>query len=263
MFIINQSPLLLKLLISIFSATSILCAQQPKELSLTNNNIRIVWQQSNEGWKIKTLAVRKGESWVNAENPSGEYTFLYASEKPVSKPSQTFKTITGVQFPEPAYHKQIQSKWDESTGDVSLNTAGKAYHFLPAKAVRSSLNSILFTQQTEVGTLISEWGIDPGFSTDVLIKQTLSVKKPGYYSIASATLASVSEKDLQWATVPGYFQGNKIEKNFVAAYAYGNGVPELPVVYRERCASTLCPMITSNNGITYAVIPNPDLGRDP
>jgi len=91
--------------------------------------------------------------------------------------------------------------------------------------------------------LISEWGIDPGFSTDVLIKQTLSVKKPGYYSIASATLASVSEKDLQWATVPGYFQGNKIEKNFVAAYAYGNGVPELPVVYRERCASTLCPVV--------------------
>ncbi|MGI8637165.1 MAG: glycerophosphoryl diester phosphodiesterase, partial [Segetibacter sp.] len=39
--------------------------------------------------------------------------------------------------------------------------------------------------------------------------------------------------------------------------------PDLPVVYRERCASTLCPMVTAANGITFSVIPEPGLARDP
>jgi hypothetical protein len=53
------------------------------------------------GWKVKTLAVRRGDKWINMENLSGENTLLYASEKPSAKPDTTFKTTTGVIFPEP------------------------------------------------------------------------------------------------------------------------------------------------------------------
>ncbi|MEJ7828895.1 MAG: hypothetical protein WKF91_11880, partial [Segetibacter sp.] len=61
-------------------------AQSKGEMALTNERIKMIWQQTLNGWKIKTLAVRKGQSWINIENPSGENTLLYATEKPNSKP---------------------------------------------------------------------------------------------------------------------------------------------------------------------------------
>ncbi|HXI01514.1 MAG TPA: hypothetical protein VNI52_14695 [Sphingobacteriaceae bacterium] len=234
-----------------------------EKLELSNERLKLIWNNSKDGWKLTSMLVQKGNIWQSPDNPSGEYTLLYSPEKPNSKTSEIFKTKTGFQFPEPIYHKQLKNKWDESTNAVSLNTAGKAYHFLPSKAQRNSPKSISFTHELEFGSISTQWNLDPDFPTDILVKQSLTVKKAGFYSLASPTLASVSANDLEWATVPGYFQGNRMEKNFVAAYAYGHGIPELPVIYRERCASTLSPIVTSKRGITYSVIPDPTLGRDP
>ena len=236
--------------------------QSQRELTLTNDRIRIAWQQNPKGWHIKTLSVKRGEKWINAANPSGENTLLYAAEKPNPKPDTTFKTITGIGFPEPHYKYQIQ-QWAESTNPVSLNTAGKAYHFYPKDGSQVSKNKIRFKHDTEAGSVTTEWSFDERFPQDIIIKQTLSVKQKGYFSLASPTLVTVSEKNLSWATVPGYFQGNKIQKNFVLAYAYGHGIPDLPVIYRERCASTLSPIVSDNSGISYSVIPEPGLARDP
>lgn len=237
-------------------------AQSKGEVALSNNMVKMIWKQSPAGWEVKTLAVRRGEKWINMENPSGENTLLYAAEKPNPKPDTVFKSITGVNFPEPNYKYQLE-QWAESTNPVSLNTAGKAYHFLPKVANLVAKNIIRFQENTEVGTVTTQFSFDPTFPTDILVKQTLTAKKAGYFSLASPTLTPVSEKSLSWATVPGYFQGNKIEKNFALAYAYGHGIPDLPVIYRERCASTLCPMVTTANGITFSVIPQPGLARDP
>lgn len=68
---------------------------------------------------------------------------------------------------------------------------------------------------------------------------------------------------MAWATVPGYFQGNRSEPNTPLALAYGHGVPTLPVVFRERSASTLCPIVSTQRGLTVSVIPEPGLSRDP
>ena len=244
----------------LISATAF--AQTKKELSLMNDNIRVLWEQDTRGWYIKTFTVKKGQQWVSAGNPSGENTLLYAPEKPGSEPDTVFKTITGVAFPEPHYKYQIK-QWAESTNPVSLNTAGKAYHFFPKNGHQKSKNSVRFTHDTEVGSVLTEWSFDEKFPTDIIVSQTLSVKQVGHYSLASPTPVVVPEKNMAWATVPGYFQGNAIQKNFVLAYAYGHGVPDLPVIYRERCASTLSPMVTTDNGITYSVIPEPGLARDP
>ena len=111
--------------------------------------------------------------------------------------------------------------------------------------------------------MTTEWSFDPKFPTDIIVKQTLTPKTAGFFSLATPTIASVSEADMAWASVPGYFQGNFIQPNFALAYAYGHGVPALPVVYRERSASTLSPLVTTKNGITISVIPDPTLCRDP
>ncbi len=237
-------------------------AQTKGTVSLTNEKIKLIWQQTRAGWKVQTLAIRKGQAWITAPNPSGENTLLYAAEKPDPKATTSFASVTGEDFPGPKYKYQLE-QWSEATNTVSLNTAGKAFHFFPQTASQTAKNNIRFTHETAVATVTTEWSFDPLFPADIIVQQKLQVKQPGYFSLATPTLNTVAENKLAWATVPGYFQGNKMADNFAVAYAYGHGIPPLPVIYRERCASTLCPMVTDVNGITYSVIPDPRLGRDP
>src|SRR5690606_30915077 len=51
--------------------------------------------------------------------------------------------------------------------------------------------------------------------------------------------------------------------DLVLSFAYGQGIPNRPVVVRERTATTLSPLIQTKNGVTLAVIPSPGTGRDP
>ncbi|MFD2932261.1 glycoside hydrolase family protein [Spirosoma flavum] len=237
-------------------------AQSKQSVSLTNERVKVIWTNTPKGWTVGQVAVRKGSTWISMATPSGENTLLYAAEKPSAKPDTTFKSITGEEFPGPLYHYQ-QGQWAESTNPVSLNTAGQAFHFFPKEARQTGKNSVSFQQETDVATINTAWTFDPNFPSDIIVKQTITPKTTGYFSLATPTLATISEQNLAWATVPGYFQGNKIQPNFALAYAYGHGIPPLPVVYRERCASTLCPIVSTKNGITLSVIPEPGLGRDP
>ncbi|WP_394355476.1 glycerophosphoryl diester phosphodiesterase [Spirosoma validum] len=237
-------------------------AQTDQMLSLANDQVKVSWKNTPKGWVIGQVAVRRGKAWVNVAVPSGENTLLYAAEKPSEKPDTTFKSITGEEFPGPKYHYQ-ESQWAESTNPVSLNKAGQAFFFFPKEGKQAGKNSLVFRQETDVATVSTEWTFDPKFASDILVKQTITPKKDGYFSLASPTLATLNEQNLAWATVPGYFQGNLFQKNFALAYAYGHGIPTIPAVYRERCASTLCPMLTGKNGITVSVIPEPGLARDP
>ncbi|RRB07775.1 glycerophosphoryl diester phosphodiesterase [Larkinella rosea] len=236
-------------------------SQKPKTVGLSNDRVQLIWESTASGWRLQKVAVQKNKQWQTLAQPSGENTLLYAAEKPSDKPERTFKDITGAEFPGHEYHYQ-QVQWAECTSPVSLNTAGQAIHFFPKEAQQTGKN-LTFRQETDAASINTEWTLDPKFPQDVIVKQTLTAKKGGFFSLASPTLATVSEQNLSWATVPGYFQGNKLQPNFVLAYAYGHGIPQLPVVYRERCASTLSPMISTKNGLTLAVIPEPGLARDP
>jgi hypothetical protein len=242
--------------------TTVAFAQSKDDLVMSNQQIKLNWHHTPSGWKLKTVAVRNGSSWTQLDKPSGEHIILYSKEKPGNQPDTVFKTITDVSFPEPNYKYQ-QEQWKESTSPVSLNTAGKLYNFFPEVGKQTGKNAIQFVHEIAPGVITTEWSFDSLFPSDIIVKQTLQVKQVGYFSISTPSLATVAESNLDWATVPGYFQGNTIQKNFVLAYAYGHGVPDLPVIYRERCASTLSPIISTKNGISFSAIPEPGLARDP
>lgn len=235
---------------------------QSTSTQLINDHIRLVWAKTGRGFEVSQLQVKQGSRWQTLGTPSGEHTLLYAAQKPSETPDSTFKTVTGEVFPGPEYRYQ-KVQWAESTNPVSLNTAGQAIHFFPTEVRQTGKNSLTFRQETETAAITTEWTFDPKFPTDVVVKQTLTAKKGGYFSLASPTLATVSAGELAWATVPGYFQGNTLQPNFVLAYAYGHGIPNRPVIYRERCASTLAPMLSTRQGLTLSVIPEPGLSRDP
>ena len=231
-------------------------------LVLANDRVRLVWQPSVAGYLLREVAVKRSRQWINLGQPSGEHTLLYAAQKPKSTPDTTFRSITNEVFPGPLYKYQT-TQWSEATNPVSLNTAGNAEHFFPKTGTVTGPDRLQFRHETAVAIITTDWSLDPKYPTDVRVTQTITAKQAGYFSAASPTLSTVAEQALAWATVPGYFQGNAVQKNFALAYAYGHGIPDLPVLYRERCASTLCPTVSTKTGLTLSVIPEPGLSRDP
>jgi len=231
------------------------------EVTLRNEQLKISWKKRDEGWAVSALEVQKGNAWKSVGAPAGKYTLLYSEGRPDST-SRIFETNTSVQFPEKAYHYQ-QDIWKEATEPVSLNTAGQEIFFYPTEADVKSEDEIVFKADNKWASVTATWTMDRAYPTDIVVRQQAIVKKAGYYSLGSPGPVTIEENDLAWATVPGYFQGDKIQKDFVLAYAYGQGVPELPAVYRERCVSTLTSIIDTHDSISLAIIAAPGLGRDP
>ena len=199
-------------------------APQGPTLSLKNDRLAIEWRQSPEGWRIGQVSVKHDQQWQPLASPSGENTLLYAAEKPSATPEATFKDNQGQEFPGPAYHYQ-KNQWAQATNPVALNTAGKAFHFFPREATQSAPNTLRFTQETDVATVVTEWTLDAACPSDLRVKQTLTVKKPGYFSTTSPSVVTVAESDLAWATVPGYFQGDRHPAGFRARLCLRPGRP--------------------------------------
>lgn len=227
-------------------------------ITLANRQLHIVWQQAKEGWKLKEL--RLGNQPV--ANPSGEYTLLYAANKPADIADVHFERADGKPWPDTAYHYQINA-WKQATTPVALNTAGEAIHFYPSGAKQLSPTAVVFTWTSALAVMTATWTLDDQYEGDVRVNLQLQCKKAGYYSLASPTALVIDKQDVSWAVMPGYFQGNEFGQNMVNSYAYGQGIPAMPVLYRERCASTFCPVITTKEQVSFAVIPDPGLGRDP
>lgn len=233
---------------------------QDQNLELSGDRTKVSWKKTDGVWKAESISIKATDKWTKIGTPSGEYTFLYSQNKPDSTLT-TFKTSTGVVFPEPIYKYQKKG-WAEATHPVTLNTAGQAIHFFPERG-HVSAEEVLFTGEHDLATVTSSWKIDPQSPTDVLVSQVLVARKEGYFSLSSPTLATIDPDEVTWATVPGYFQSNQTSGDFVAAYAYGHGIPERPVVYRERTISTLTSIIDTRDGASFSIIPAPGLGRDP
>lgn len=234
---------------------------QSKGPSLSNGVLNLEWGHAADGYHLKKVSILNKGSWVDlAAKMSGEFSVLYAADtlaliekKPLEEASN---------FPEPIYRYAV-SHWKGVISPVQLNTAGEAYHFYPKKAVQGLDKTLVFSDESSLAKMKAVWKIDPQYPTDILVTLTLTASKAGYFSMASPTLAPVSNDQLSWGLIPGYFQGAKVEPDFVKAYAYGQGIPNKPVVVRERAASTLSPLISLKNGITMAVIPDPVEGRNP
>lgn len=236
-------------------------AQRP--VALQNGHLRLQWEPTKDGYALKKLSVKKGGAWKTLAHPGGEYTLLYSATAPDKKPQPVYdgngKQIRD--FPEEKY-RYIQSAWNQLTQAVALNTAGEAFYFRPSSATDNG-DSLVFKAENAVAEITAVWRTDPSFPSDIQVRMTLRAKTAGYFSMASPTLAVFRENELAWAGIPGYYQGRHLEKDFIKAGMYLQGIPAIPLVVRERTATTLSPFINSRDAVTLAVIPEPGTGRDP
>ena len=232
------------------------------DILLENDHLKIGWELGQEGYRISEVSIKVEGKWQTLPNPSGEYTMIRSEAKPGKKSEKIFHTIVGQSYPEEIYSHQVEH-WKKEVGPVSLNTAGDELYFFPDQAQQQGKDQVVFGKKTDWGIVSVTWSLDPNFPQDILIEEKMEVTKDGFYSLSSPTLVTIPETELEWATVPGYFHGNKLEDNLVLGYAYGNGIPSNPIVFSEKTATTLSPILSSKNGFTLAVISNPELGRNP
>lgn len=236
-------------LIALWLATHSASAQQ---ITLQHKNLQLQWAQNSNGWYLRQIVT----NGIRLAHPSGEYTLLYSKEKPDSTPVKIKEN-----FPD-AQYKYIIPLWKEITSPVQMNIAGEAQYFYPATAT-SQQNAVMFTKDLPNATVTTVWKLDPAYTSDVHVSFVLKAKQSGYFSIATPTLATALPAEMKWAGIPGHYQSNVIEKDLIKSFAYVQGIPDKPILARERTATTLSPYLEMKNNVTLAVIPDPGTGRDP
>jgi hypothetical protein len=248
--------------LALVSAVAAQAAEPAAHLSLESPAFRLDWAQEPGGWRLTHATISTPSGPRALGTPSGEYCVLHSTEDPPADPLDVPTPNNPDGFPEASY-RNATIRWKEARSPVAMNVAGQAHPFLPAHAERQPDGSLLFRHESEVGTLTAEWRLDPAASTDVLVTLTLRAAKPGCFSVATPTLATVEPRDLAWALVPGVFAGSAIEPDFVRALGYGQGLPAKPVLARERTASTLAAITENRHGATLAAIAEPGTAADP
>ncbi|MES2653368.1 MAG: glycerophosphoryl diester phosphodiesterase [Bacteroidota bacterium] len=232
-----------------------------QKAALTNNVISLNWEDTGKGYKVKQVSVKGQKGWQSLPGALGQYTLLYSEAKPDMDTPIKDKNGKEIPFPEPEY-RYIIPTWKANTSPVSLNTEGRPISFYPQQYKQVG-KTLVFKQKTDVAALEATWQLDAVYKNDLRVSIRLTASKAGYYSIASPTLTTNDKNQFQWASIPGVFQGNTINSNFIDAYAYGHGIPDKPVVVRERTAAALTTMLTTKEGITLAVTAEPGTARDP
>ena len=111
-------------------------AQAQQQTALANNALHLSWINKNGQWHIKNVAVHGQQ----LPHTSGEYTLLYAKDKPGSTPAALYDKKSD--FLEPQY-RYIVPLWDAALQPVPMNTAGEAMYFYPS-SVKKNSNGLTF-----------------------------------------------------------------------------------------------------------------------
>jgi hypothetical protein len=236
---------------------------KPEAYTMKSADLNLTWNKSELGWKITELKVKNKGKWKDLPSSGAEYLVIYNESKPGTTPMSLYTNEgSKINFPEPVY-KYVTEIWNGITSPVQMNEAGQPNYFFAENVKKGADGTFVFSSETSKFNIESSWSMDKNYSSDINVMIKLTAKTAGYYSIASPSIATVSEDKLSWGVIPGHFQGAALEKDFVKAFVYGQGIPDRPVLVRERTASTLSPCVTNKDEITIAVIPDPGTGRNP
>jgi hypothetical protein len=230
-------------------------------LALSNEQMRIAWAHTGGEWVIQSFEGKTAKGHKPFGTPVGQYGLIYSETKPATAPVPIVAHGDTIDFPENTF-RLVKPGFQRATAAVPMNKAGDYFKFYPTEGYRSG-EAVVFEQETPYGVYKAVWSMDKNYPSDILLSLSLTAAKPGYYSLPTPTIGTLAEDKLQWAVVPGFFQGNSIQPSFPLAYAYAQGLPEYPVLCRENTITTMASIMSENNGLTLAIIPEPGQDRNP
>ncbi|MDR1789536.1 MAG: glycerophosphoryl diester phosphodiesterase [Opitutaceae bacterium] len=252
-----------RLVSALLLSVSAACLPAGDALVLEDAAVRLEWRQTDAGWALDSLRfTAPGGDVIRVPGTSARQTVLFSETKPGDTPRAfSFKGATE-NFPGSLSGVGSDNRWARATTPALLNTAGEARHFLPSEAAGAG-GSVVFRHEDDVAGVATAWRLDPEFPGDVLVDVTLVARKAGYIGLATPELFSIAPGDLAWAIVPGYFKGDRVNDDIPASLAYNHGLPALPVIVPDRCASTLASIATLKSGVTLSVLAQPSERFDP
>lgn len=226
------------------------------KVTIGNDGVALTWRKTSAGWKLAEVAT----AGLSTAPGIGGHSVLFSADKPSTEPLAPSEFGGEEGFPEPQY-RYVTPSWREATTAVALNRAGEELGYLPSEIKKSGRESVTMTYDDDRFSVAEDWSL--GADGDIRVTLRLRAGRDGWYSIATPSITAVKPEDVDFALIPGVLHGHGISDDFSRAYAYGWGIPSLPVIFRERSVSTLVSMITSGDGMTVAVTAEPGTAAEP
>ena len=227
-------------------------------VSLKNSQLELQWKKDTSGkWMFEKMQVSANGSNYSDISGTGNQYLIYSENAPSMTPTTSFKTNQNVNFPESEF-SYSGPVWRDHISPVSLNTAGTKEQLTGMRLV--SENPLIMAFDSQYGTVTTQWTVN---ENEIYVTQTLEAKVNGFYSLSTPQIFRAASSEIKNAVVPGYMYANTISDDFVSAYGYGHYIPNLPVVYRDKCATTPAAILTKNNNISVAVAPEKEYPRMP
>lgn len=224
-------------------------------LSLANDSVSLQWTRTPEGWTLGTVKA----FGVSLKAPVSQNMVLFSTDRPSDEALNPSEYGGDEKFPGDEY-RYIVPSWREATTAVALNRAGEELRYVPTSATKTSDGGVALHYAGKDFAMEQKWHLN---GNEASVTMTLSAARDGWYSIATPTVMEVSRDSVDFAIIPGVLHGNNVSEDFCRSYAYGWGIPSLPVLYRERSTSTLSSIISGKNGLTLAVTAEPGTAAEP
>ncbi len=225
------------------------------KVTIGNDSVSLTWRKGAKGWSLAEL--RAGG--LSTAPAAREHSVLFSATKPSTEPLAPSEFGGEEGFPEAEYRYVVPS-WKEATTPAALNRAGEELSFLPTTAEKLGSDAVLLKYSGDGFSVTEEWRLS---GSDISVTMAVKAARDGWYSIATPSVTSVGRDEVDFALIPGVLHGHEVSDDFSRAYAYGWGIPALPVLFRERSVSTLTSMITDEDGLTVAVTAEPGTAAEP
>lgn len=235
-------------------------AQSSNNIVYRTSYATIEWSKHGDVWKINKISSLSGIKTFQHDVLTGSFGYLYSKEMPEKgRAGSSYNQSDG--FPEPSFEYMVQ-EWGRVTDSVHLNRSG-TYHEIFPKEVFLKGNSLHLIGEDSTALIEAVWETDAANTDAIKISITLKPKINGYFSLSTQDLMQIGERDIAWATVPGVFAGSRPEDDLIKSYAYGHGIPTIPIVVQEKTATLLAPILISKKGFGCAVLADSGYARDP
>ncbi len=210
------------------------------------------WGKTAKGWELK----RFDADGISFGTPSGEYAVIFSDKecKDTLEDSVVQDDFLGTTF------EILENKRKRTTSAVRMNEAGAYAHFLPTE-LKQDGDALVFSENTPLGKYSARWQLDTKASSRIKISLNFEAAQDGWYSLPTPTTSTITEADLAWGIVPGWYQGGYINKTFHLAYAYAQGLPDKPVICNENTITTMSSIIENKAGLSLAMVPVPGQDR--